>query len=157
MNAYLLKRVGAFALIFVALELLASVAWLLLHGTDRASVRDAGPEIERLSVVLADDREWLSRRVEFGATIDELRERLRRGGEAFETGAGFDSARALHAERVGTWNAGHEEHERRVARADSLAAIHDSLVAVYGVAYRRAYPGWLVLPRPDPPRQAEVR
>jgi len=48
-NAYILKRVAAFALIFVGLELLGSAAWLMLHGADRRAVADAGPEIERLS------------------------------------------------------------------------------------------------------------
>jgi len=82
-----------------------------------------------------------------------LDNRIRSGRTAFETQAGLDSARTLHSERVETWNTGIAEHERRVARADSLATIHDSLVVVYGAAYRRAYPGWLVFPRPEPPRQ----
>jgi hypothetical protein len=156
-NGYLLKRVAAFALVFLGLELLASLAWLLLHGDDRRAVSNTGPEIERLSTALAEDREWLARRTQFGAVVDDLGERVRQGRAAFATAAGLDSARALHSERVGTWNAGIREHETRMARADSLAAIHDSLVVVYGTSFRRAYPGWLLLPRPDPPRQTGVR
>lgn len=157
MNAYLLKRVAAFAIVFLALELLASLAWLLLHGTDRRTVAEAGPEIERLSAELATHREWLARRNEFGFSLDALDERIRAGGDGFPSAGALDSARALHSERVETWNAGIAEHERRMASADSMASTHDSLVAVYGAAYRRAYPGWVLLPRPDPPRQTPVR
>ena len=156
MNAYLLKRVAAFAVAFLALELLASLAWVLLHGGDRATLASAGSEIERLSAQISVEREWLTARARLGVELDSVQGRLRAGAAASSSRQGRDSVRALQSERVQRWNAGIAEHERRVGRADSLAALHDSLVAVYGAAYRRAYPGWLLLPRPDPPRQARA-
>jgi hypothetical protein len=49
------------------------------------------------------------------------------------------------------WNQQLEEQATRNRRWDSLAAVHDSLARAWAAAYRRAYPGWLVLPRPPPP------
>ena len=154
LSAYLLKRVAAFALALAALELLASLAWLLLHGTDRATIATAGPEIERLSAEIGVEREWLAARAGLAAELDSLDDRIRLGAAAFESRAALDSARARRAEGVQTWNEGIEEHGTRAARAESLAVRHDSLVAAYAAAYRRAYPGWLLLSRPEPPRQA---
>ncbi|MDX1395613.1 MAG: hypothetical protein R3195_14615, partial [Gemmatimonadota bacterium] len=121
---------------------------------DRATMAAAGPEIERLSAEIGAEREWLAARAGLGAELDSLDALVRRGPSAFESREAMDSARARQAERVQTWNEGIAEHGTRAARAESLAVRHDSLVAAYAAAYRRAYPGWVLLPRPEPPRQS---
>ena len=157
MNAYLVTRVLAFAAVFLGVELAASFAWWAFHADDRWVVSEVTPRIERLSERLRGEREWLARRRQLGQSLDAVSERLAAGAVAFPSRAAYDSARALHARRIRTWNAGLEEHERRNARLDSLADAQGRLVESWSAAYRRAYPGWLLLPRPDPPRHTGGR
>lgn len=151
MNAYLLKRVLAFALVFLAIELAASLVWWALHASDRRAVAELSPRIEELSGRLGEERRWMGRRRAAGDSLDAVSTRLAAGPEEFPSRVAFDTARVRHTRRIRSWNAELAEHERRQARFDSLSAAHDRLVDVWVEAYRRAYPGWLLLPRPDPP------
>lgn len=157
MNAYVLKRVVAFALVFLGLELAVSLAWWAFHGRDRRVVAELSTGIEQASEGIREAREWLARRRARGDSLDAVSERLARGADAFASRAAYDSARALHGRRIRSWNEAFDEHERRNARLDSLSAAHDRLVEEWTAAYRRAYPGWLLLPRPDPPRHVAGR
>lgn len=151
MNAYLLKRVLAFGLVFLAIELAASLAWWVFHTSDRRAVSELAPRIEEVSGRLRGEREWLARRRAVGDSLDALSDRIAEGADAFGSRAALDSARVRHTRRIRSWNAELAEHERRYARLDSLSEARDRLVEAWIEAYRRAYPGWLLLPRPDPP------
>ncbi len=157
MSRYALERLLGFALLFVGLELVTSLTWWTVHGADRRRIGALGPRIEAASEAIRAEREWSSRRREVAELLDEMSGRIEAGVETFPDRAAYDSLRAEHARLIRLWNAGIPEHERRNARLDSLAAEHDRLVAAWRAAYRRAYPGWSLLPRPDPPRHVAGR
>lgn len=152
MNGYLLKRLLAFALVLLGIELAASLAWWALRADDRRIVADLSPRIEEASERLREGRAWLERRRAIGDSLDGISDRLARGPGAFPNRAAFDSVSARHTRRIREWNETLEEHGRLNARLVSLSAVYDRLVDSWVAAYRRAYPGWLLLPRPDPPR-----
>lgn len=154
MNAYLLKRVAGFALVFLGVELVASLAWWAFHRGDRRVVSELSPRIEEAWDRIGEQREWLDARRALGDSLDAVSDRLAAGAAAFADRAALDSARARQTRRIRAWNAGLAEHERRRARLDSLVAARDRLIESWMAAYRRAYPGWLLLPRPAPPRPA---
>ena len=143
--------------VVLALEMLVSLGWVLTHGADRRTIREAGEAIETASLRLAEERAWLGERARLGQMIDSLTDRLREGRGSFATAAGYDSARSRQARGVEQWNDGIARHEARAAAADSLASVHDSLVSAYQAAYRRVFPSWVLIPRPDPPVQAGGR
>jgi hypothetical protein len=149
-----LLRVGVIMLAVLALEMLVSAGWFLLHGSDRRVLQEVGLGIEETSQRLDVERAWLTDRARLDETIDSLAARLSGGRGSFATEAGYDSARSRQVRGVEEWNAGIDIHEARAAAADSLAALHDSLVAVYQAAYRRAFPSWVLMPRPTPPAQS---
>ncbi|MDH3733525.1 MAG: hypothetical protein OEU54_08315 [Gemmatimonadota bacterium] len=148
---YVLKRVALLMLVIVAAEGLLSLVWLMTHGTERGLLAETGGRIEGLRTELAVERDWLAGRAALGRDIDAGAERLRGGAGSFESAAVYEAARSAQAGRVSEWNSRIEEHERRASLADSLATVHDSLVSVYEEAHRRAYPGWVLLPRPELP------
>lgn len=152
-----LVRVGAIMLVVLVFELLVSLAWFLAHGADRRTLGETGEAIELVSLRLQEERAWLGARADLSAMIDSLTARLQQGRESFATGAGYDSARSRQVRGVEEWNAGIRMHEARAAAAESLAARHDSLVSVYQAAYRRVFPSWVLIPRPDPPVQVGGR
>ena len=153
---YVLKRVALILLVFLVAEGLFSLVWILAHGADRAVLSEAAPRIERVRDEIARERAWLEERLRLGEAIDREADRLRAGAGSFDSLEGYEAARATQADRVSEWNERLEEHQRRARTADSLAAVHDSLVQAYEAAYRRAYPGWVLLPRPAPPEHVST-
>ena len=148
---YVFWRVLAFVAAFAILEVMASAGWLLGHRADRRALAEIAQQIEETWERLLVEREWLEERAALGAAMDAASERLGRGRGGFGSRSAYDSARAAYARGVASWNEQLEEQVTRNRRWDSLAMAHDSLARAWDAAYRRAYPGWLVLPRPRPP------